>query len=571
MIRVGFFCHGAWPWDRQTPDHDGIFGQCKFVFNGKGPFDYVVVYDGLSEKLNVPLPKERMLFVCSEPMNVKRYLPEFVQQFGHLISADPELEHPHRIQIQAGLPWHYGIKTASPDLHPLALNYRQIEADQTAKTKVLSVICSNKTFTPEHRRRIAFVEALKAIMGDKLDVFGRGFREIDDKAEVLAPYKYHVALENCDFADYWTEKISDPFLGGAFPFYWGCRNLERYYPADSFIRVDLDDPEGSARIIAAAIEDNTFEKRQAALQQAKKLTLEKHNLFAMLEEQIVAIEAGQPPQAGRKTTLYKERHFLPRPAALRAVLVDTIRHWPFLFKLLKRIHFHLLTQKGLLQIWAYKKGSRIKHWLRYGTESFYRNHQRWLKAQGEEVLRFQYDLKPGSVVFDVGGFEGNWAAEINRRFGSRIYVFEPVAAFVKTLQERLGNNPNISIHPYGLAGTDSRESITLLHDASSLFQPGPNKEEILLRNVKPVLEELGITHIDLMKINIEGGEFPLLERLIETGDIKNVADIQVQFHPFVTNASARYAALAKHLRKTHTLTWSYPFVWENWRRKVDHA
>ena len=74
-------------------------------------------------------------------------------------------------------------------------------------------------------------------------------------------------------------------------------------------------------------------------------------------------------------------------------------------------------------------------------------------------------------------------------------------------------------------------------------------------------------HIDLMKVNIEGGEYDLLEHLVETAVISKIANLQVQFHDFVPNAEARMAAIQACLRQTHVLTYQFPFIWENWRIK----
>ena len=74
------------------------------------------------------------------------------------------------------------------------------------------------------------------------------------------------------------------------------------------------------------------------------------------------------------------------------------------------------------------------------------------------------------------------------------------------------------------------------------------------------------TSIDLMKINIEGAEYDLLEHLIENKFVENIKDIQVQFHDFVPNAEARMKNIQAGLSKTHYLTYQYPFVWENWRK-----
>ena len=70
-----------------------------------------------------------------------------------------------------------------------------------------------------------------------------------------------------------------------------------------------------------------------------------------------------------------------------------------------------------------------------------------------------------------------------------------------------------------------------------------------------------------MKINIEGGEYDLLEDFIQSGEIKKIINIQVQFHYFITGAKTRMRKIQKSLRKTHVLTYQYPFIWENWRIK----
>jgi hypothetical protein len=74
-----------------------------------------------------------------------------------------------------------------------------------------------------------------------------------------------------------------------------------------------------------------------------------------------------------------------------------------------------------------------------------------------------------------------------------------------------------------------------------------------------------------MKINIEGGEFELLERLIETGLIATIENLQVQFHNFEVGAPKRMAELQAALGRTHTPTYQYEFVWENWARRTDRA
>jgi hypothetical protein len=72
-----------------------------------------------------------------------------------------------------------------------------------------------------------------------------------------------------------------------------------------------------------------------------------------------------------------------------------------------------------------------------------------------------------------------------------------------------------------------------------------------------------------MKVNIEGGEYELLERLIDTDLVRAIGDIQVQFHNFWPEAASRMENVQNGLRRTHTPTYQYRFVWENWRRNPE--
>lgn len=81
------------------------------------------------------------------------------------------------------------------------------------------------------------------------------------------------------------------------------------------------------------------------------------------------------------------------------------------------------------------------------------------------------------------------------------------------------------------------------------------------------IHENGIRVIDLMKINIEGGEQDLWEHTIDNGYVERIKNIQVQFHDFVPTSEHCMQNIQASLSQTHYLTYQYPFVWENWRIK----
>jgi hypothetical protein len=188
-----------------------------------------------------------------------------------------------------------------------ARNYR--------KDKLISVIFSKKSRTEGHRKRLEFVRGLTDHLGDRLDVFGRGIDEIEDKWDGIASYKYHLAIENSSIPDYWTEKLADALLAGAHPFYYGCPNIHDYFPTDSLTLVDVDDLEGSIAIIERGIRENRYEASIDAIAEAKELVLDQYNLFPMLTTHCSSKDTSRRSVVSLKP----ERAFSPERTALGRV------------------------------------------------------------------------------------------------------------------------------------------------------------------------------------------------------------------------------------------------------------
>jgi hypothetical protein len=89
---------------------------------------------------------------------------------------------------------------------------------------------------------------------------------------------------------------------------------------------------------------------------------------------------------------------------------------------------------------------------------------------------------------------------------------------------------------------------------------------VQIRDVVGVLDELGIREVDLLKVNIEGGEYDLFDRLIETDWLRSVRLVSVQFHEWHPKAYRRRRAIRRALARSHTEVWCYSWVWEYWSR-----
>ena len=100
------------------------------------------------------------------------------------------------------------------------------------KTKMISMISSNKNMCEGHRKRLEWVDRFK----DQVDFFGRGFStEIAKKEEGLCDYMFSIAIENASYETYFTEKLLDCFATGTIPVYYGAPNIGDYFNKDGII------------------------------------------------------------------------------------------------------------------------------------------------------------------------------------------------------------------------------------------------------------------------------------------------------------------------------------------------
>lgn len=193
----------------------------------------------------------------------------------------------------------------------------------------------------------------------------------------------------------------------------------------------------------------------------------------------------------------------------------------------------------------------------------------WFLINGDNTLRLRYTLDTSSVVLDLGGYKGDWAAQIWNLYKPSLYIFEPYKPYCDSIKNRFNGNDKIKVFEFGLGAKKEELAFSVAENASSVFNAGEKTEFIQIESISQFIRENEIKNIDLIKINIEGGEFELLEYLLDAGLITLFDNIQVQFHDFVPDAEKRMKAIQHKLALTHYPTYQYEFVWENWKRKQD--
>ena len=197
-------------------------------------------------------------------------------------------------------------------------------------------------------------------------------------------------------------------------------------------------------------------------------------------------------------------------------------------------------------------------------------HTKFTKDKGDKIIRYNYpELNENSIVFDLGGYVGDFTQAINDKYGCKVYLFEPHPQFYATCAERFANNKNVTLLNFGISDANGQFSLFDNNCSSSFFNPSiTNKKNIdcKVREILSVLEDLNIKKIDLMKINIEGGEYPLLIHLAKQNSLDLVKEYQIQFHNFIPDAIPKRDNIIEYLSQTHKRTWCYYFVWENWKK-----
>ena len=256
-----------------TPGGKGVVGNYQFLFNQNlESYDYIVIFEQLSKVLETTISVNNIIFVAGEATSIKRYSKKFLRQFGHVITCQETIEHKSKFLKSPGHSW-FSKKTYDELLHTTVVK----------KTKLLSIVVSNKAYTEGHRHRLEFCLKLKERLGDQVDFFGRGFKEFEDKWETIAPYKYSIAIENTVEEHWVTEKIGDCFTSHTFPFYVGAPNIGNYYNSKSFVLLDLNDFEASVdKILNITSDGEHYNNHLEYLVKAKHDYINKHSIIPMI-------------------------------------------------------------------------------------------------------------------------------------------------------------------------------------------------------------------------------------------------------------------------------------------------
>jgi FkbM family methyltransferase len=143
-------------------------------------------------------------------------------------------------------------------------------------------------------------------------------------------------------------------------------------------------------------------------------------------------------------------------------------------------------------------------------------------------------ISPNSVIYSAGvGEEISFDLEMIRRFGAIVHAFDPTPRAIEWIKAR-SLPEKFVFHPYGVAAKDGVRKFNpptnphhVSHSILNRDSPLPAIELPVYR-LSAILLMLGHTKIDLLKMDIEGAEYEVIDDLVDSGI--SVRQLLVEFH-----------------------------------------
>ena len=133
------------------------------------------------------------------------------------------------------------------------------------KTNNVSFVTSNKSQSKGHKLRMDIYEYLKGVdVSNGLQYYSHMSPPFHERRnDFFENSKFHIAVENSQQKNYFTEKIIDCFASKTVPIYFGCPNIGDWFHMDGIITFnDLDE----LKKIVSKLDSDCYDKRKKAIE-----------------------------------------------------------------------------------------------------------------------------------------------------------------------------------------------------------------------------------------------------------------------------------------------------------------
>jgi FkbM family methyltransferase len=180
------------------------------------------------------------------------------------------------------------------------------------------------------------------------------------------------------------------------------------------------------------------------------------------------------------------------------------------------------------------------------------------RREAPELTALVRQLPPGAVAIDCGANVGDVTAALARAC-SEVTAFEPNPVAFAVLERRFRKARNVRLIQAAVGASAGTRSLYLheRHEAdplgasigSSLYSGKLNVDaerwiEVEVVDLDRFVETMG-RPVDLLKLDVEGSEIEVLERLLSTGRLTSIGRVVVEMHDGVIPELADRGALLR--------------------------
>lgn len=195
----------------------------------------------------------------------------------------------------------------------------------------------------------------------------------------------------------------------------------------------------------------------------------------------------------------------------------------------------------------------------------------WREKDGDNTYALDWPIKEDSLVWEIGGYEGRWAAQMINKFNPTMHIFEPQDWAFRKLTGRFWDKEKVYVYPWGLWIDET--SLPLHHyetDGASILNQGGLSQDCAFRDVYDILKAEP-KDIDVGLMNIEGAEYILIPYMIGLDLMKRFRFFWCQFHPFADPDNRRAQDIYNSMQRTHNIIWDFYPTAVAWERRKTHV
>jgi len=272
----------------QSPTRSNRILNCNFYFKDeeiidkKIKIDFVVIFNRakpsrLLKNINI----NNTLLLANEPVCVHKYNKNYLEQFKYVFVSDPDYKGINKQKGMAVAPWTVGqarFKNGLINKDYQEITFEKLKNTTFKKTKLISVIETNKRLCEEQYIRDRIISILKKNFPNEIDSFGRDSNFVSDKLDALKDYHYHICISNYWGRDHVDDRIYDPLIAQCNPIYLGAENIDDYFET-KFYQINPYDMNYNINLVR-----NIINKKKHYFEFAKQrnMIFDKYNYFFFL-------------------------------------------------------------------------------------------------------------------------------------------------------------------------------------------------------------------------------------------------------------------------------------------------